>query len=64
MRKQFLYIMDYDRAYYLKNRQKKIAQASANYYAKREEILKKRKEKRKGYEYYFAILPPLKISFD
>lgn len=56
--------MDYDRAYYLKNRQKKIAQASANYYAKREEILKKRKEKRKGYEYYFAILPPLKISFD
>jgi len=51
-----------DRAYYLKNREKKIAQASANYLAKREEILKKRKEK---YHYhYFATLPPIKISFD
>jgi hypothetical protein len=51
-----------DRAYYLKNREKKIAQVLSNYRANKEEILKKRKEK---YHYhYFAMLPPLKISFD
>jgi hypothetical protein len=50
--------------YYLKNREKKIAQALSNYHANREEISKQRKERRTGYEYYFAVLPPVKISFD
>lgn len=51
-----------DKLYYEKNKEKKIAQVLSHYHANREEILKKRKEKRK--DYYFAILPPLKISFD
>jgi len=67
MRRRMLYIMERserDRIYYLKNREKKIAQALSNYHAKREEILKQRKERRTGYEYYFAVLPAVKISFD
>lgn len=51
-----------DKAYYEANKEKKIAQVLSNYHENREEILKTRRKKRK--DYYFAVLPPITVSFN
>jgi hypothetical protein len=50
------------KAYYEANKEKKIAQVLANYHEHKDEIAQARRKKRK--DYYFAVLPPVTISFN